>query len=144
MPETPKITFAEGQFKQSIVDGLIKQTVINGLALTVSPATSDILAAVHFGFAQAVEMFKVVTQPAPMPQQMTVQGFGDPGEDEETGTGTLNMASIWQMDPIAREAILARHGLQTYREAPSEPDVTAETMAQAIKDGGGIPSTEEF
>ena len=129
----PKIQFADPS----------QATIINGLPLTVSPAASDLLAAVHFGFSQAVEMFKVVTQPAPMPQQISIQGFGDPAEDEEMGTGTLNMASVWQMDPLAREAVLARHGLQTYREVPAEPDVTAEVMAQAIKEGGGIPPTEE-
>ena len=135
MSETPKIIF-DRESGPPIA-------TINGLPLTVSPTSSDILAAVHFGFAQAVEMFRVVTQPAPMPQQISIQGFGDPAEDEEMGTGTLNMASVWQMDPVAREAILSRHGLQTYREVPAEPDVTAEVLAQAIKEGGGIPPTEE-
>jgi len=128
----PKITFADPS----------QATIINGLPLTVSPSASDLLAAVHFGFSQAVEMFRVVTQPVPMPQSVVVSGL-DAEPEEELGAGVLDMGSLWRLDPVAREAILSRHGLQTYREAPAEPDVTAETMAKAIKEGGGIPPSEE-
>jgi hypothetical protein len=128
----PKITFADPS----------QATIINGLPLTVSPAASDLLAAVHFGFSQAVEMFRVVTQPAPMPQGSIVAGLDEPVGEEDFSAGVLDMGSLWRLDPVAREAILSRHGLQTYREVPAEPDVTAETMAQAIKEGGGIPPTE--
>jgi len=129
----PKIQFSDP----------FQATIINGLPLTVSPAASDLLAAVHFGFSQAVEMFKVVTQPAPMPQGAIVAGLDEPVSEEDFSAGVLDMGSLWRLDPVAREAILSRHGLQTYRETPAEPDVTAETMAQAIKEGGGIPPTEE-
>ena len=128
MPES-KITFAD------------QPTIINGLPLTVSPAMSDALAAVHFGFTQAVEMYRVVTQPAQVPQQVVMPGFNDL-EDEDT-TGTLDMNSIWQMDPIAREAVLARHGLQTYQPPPPVVDPTHDILKEAIIEGGGIPPSEE-
>ena len=128
MPE-PKITFAD------------QLTIINGLPLSVSPAMSDALAAVHFGFAQAVEMFRVVTQPAAPPSQVVMPGYGEP--EEEDATGTLDMNLVWQMDPIAREALLARHGLQAYQAAPVESDVTVETLREAIKADGNIPPRKE-
>jgi hypothetical protein len=116
-------------------------TIINGLPLTVSRPASDLLAAVHFGFCQAVEMFKVVTQPPAPPPGLTISGL-EAEPEEEMSAGLLDMGTLWRLDPVAREAILSRHGLQTYRDAPAEPDVTAETMAQVIKEGGGVPPSE--
>jgi hypothetical protein len=127
----PKIQFADPA----------QATIINGLPLTVSSAASDLLAAVHFGFSQAVEMFRVVTQPVPVPSGAIISRLEEP--EEELVAGVLDMSNLWRLDPVAREAILARHGLQAYREGPVEPDVTAEILSRAIKEGGGIPPSEE-
>ena len=118
MSEEPKILFAGPP-----------SCIINGLPLTVSPATSDILAAVHFGHAQAIEMFRTVTQPDPQPPMNVVPSFGEAGEDEEIGPGVLDVGSLWRMGPEAREAILSRHGLQVYQPPEAEEDPVHKDMA---------------
>ncbi len=106
--------------------------MINGLPLTVSLATSDILAAVHFGFAQAVEMFKVVTQPSPQPGSAVVApGFGESPEDDLFAPGVLDIASLWAMPPVQREAVLSQYGLQVAVALEPEPDPVHAEIASA-------------
>ena len=112
-------------------------------AVDLTVIAEEIRKSFTLGFDKAVEMFKVVTQPAPPPEMVMAPGFGEPANEGEYGPGTLDMGSLWQMPPEAREAILARHGLQVYHEAPAEPDPTHENLRTAIKDDGGIPPTTE-
>ncbi len=105
--------------------------MINGLPLTVSPAASNLLAAVHFGFSQAVEMFKVVTQPStPASPAVSSAIFGETGEDDILAPGVLDIAALWAMPPVQREAVLSQYGLQVATEPEPEPDpVHAEVAA---------------
>uniref|UniRef100_A0A6M3Y0B2 Uncharacterized protein n=2 Tax=viral metagenome TaxID=1070528 RepID=A0A6M3Y0B2_9ZZZZ len=108
-----------------------QSVIINGLPLSVSPTTSDILAAVHFGFAQAVEMFKVVTQPsAPASDASKLAVFREEGEEEILAAGFIDVNSLWAMTPVQREAVLSQYGLQVAIEPEPAPDpVHAEVAA---------------
>ena len=115
----PKITFADEP----------QATLINGLRLTVSPATSDILAAVHFGHTQAIEMFKTVTRP-PEPSPSRVVFPDQAQEEEELGPGIIDMRSVAGMSPVAREAFLSAHGLQVASPGPVVEDETHKVMTE--------------
>jgi hypothetical protein len=122
----------KGRFKPKESGG-----VVHGLTLPVSATVADILAAVHFGHAQALEMYRALTQPAqqaPVPSQVM---FGGEPEDEELEPGMIDIRGLWGMSPEAREAVLARAGLQVVApvavpEDPVEKEV--EKISKTYKD----------
>ena len=90
MPDEPKITFAE----------VVEPFMLEAIKVISEEARKSF----GQGFDKAVEMFKVVTQPAPQAPASVIQNFGDPEEETDFGPGVLNMAAINQMSPVAREA----------------------------------------
>lgn len=55
--------------------------MVHGLPLTVSPAASDLLAAFHLGFSEAMDFWREVSKPGP-PEQI-IPGFGPDGDEVE-------------------------------------------------------------
>lgn len=126
MPDEPKITFAE----------VVEPFMLEAIKVISEEARKSF----GQGFDKAVEMFKVVTQPAPQAPASVIQNFGDPEEETDFGPGVLNMAAINQMSPVAREAVLASYGLQQ-AEAPAP--VVDPVHAEVARTTGQAPITEE-
>lgn len=75
------------------------------------------------GFDKAVEMFRVVTQPAAPAGLHVPLNLDQMNEVEEMPANFIDVNTLYQMPPEQREAVLSRYGLQLIppEETPADP-----------------------
>lgn len=130
MPDESKITFGP-DYRPQPSTAAVDLTVI----------AEEIRKSFTLGFDKAIEFYQVTIQPPPQlqaPQRLVMPG--EP-EEEEYGSGVLDMNSLAGMTPEAQEAVLRAHGLQLWTPPAPEPDPTHAEVGKLIK--GEAPTSAE-